>query len=276
MAETARLEKNLLLLQARDPGLAAAVRQAPPDPRFVFVSARNGMSVPALRSPAGSHPLHSLYDPRQEASRLAESCSGAGCSVVFGLGAGLHVDSMLAEPSLQSLVVVEKDAGVLRSLMEGADFSRIFADPRVRIVCGFGELPGAIAAAWRPALVGALKTASLRAWCDREPEFFRGATAALQEAVDSVRADYGVQSHFGKRWFANMIRNLPLLRPAPARPSISAAAVTGAGPSLDVQAGRLASARAGSFLLATDTSLPALLQRGIVPDAVLSIDCQIY
>jgi hypothetical protein len=37
---------------------------------------------------------------------------------------------------------------------------------------------------------------------------------------------------------------------------------------------RLAEKRRDTFLMATDTSLPALLQAGITPDAVVSIDCQ--
>jgi hypothetical protein len=50
--------------------------------------------------------------------------------------------------------------------------------------------------------------------------------------------------------------------------------ICGAGPSLDIQFPRLAENRRGTFLIATDTSLPALLQAGMTPDAVVSIDCQ--
>jgi hypothetical protein len=60
----------------------------------------------------------------------------------------------------------------------------------------------------------------------------------------------------------------PLLR-------ISRALVCAAGPSLDGQISRIAESKErGGFLIAADTSLPALLNAGLEPDAVVSIDCQ--
>jgi 6-hydroxymethylpterin diphosphokinase MptE-like len=285
LAESARrLEANLALLAARHPLLADSLRRTPADPRLAFETARDGTEIPAVRSSGAALPLHSRYDPLLEGRKLAESLRGCGCGVVFGLGGGFHVEAMLDDHSLQVLLVVEKDASVLRSLFEHLDFSRLLADPRVTLVCGPQAIPTALASAWKPALAGGMKAAPLRAWCDQEPEFFRSATDLLHSAVESVRADYSVQSHFGKRWLVNILRNLPLLRPAPAPwPAGSAsqsasrsAAVTGAGPSLDVQMELLTAGRPGSILVATDTSLPALLGRGIQPDAVISIDCQLY
>ena len=62
---------------------------------------------------------------------------------------------------------------------------------------------------------------------------------------------------------------------SPPLPSVKKAAVTAAGPSLIAQIERLrGEKRAGVFLIATDTSLPCLLNAGITPDAVISIDCQ--
>jgi hypothetical protein len=52
------------------------------------------------------------------------------------------------------------------------------------------------------------------------------------------------------------------------------ALITGAGPSLEAQIDTIKSERRDGFLIATDTSLPALMGKGIAPDAVLSIDCQ--
>ena len=115
----------------------------------------------------------------------------------------------------------------------------------------------------------------LAPWCTRHASFFAVAARETQAAVEAVRSDYGVQAHFGKRWFSNMLRNMEAAekqgREVPRR---SRACVTAAGPSLEAQLGQLAAARDGGILLASDTSLPALLQAGIAPDAVLSIDCQ--
>jgi hypothetical protein len=78
--------------------------------------------------------------------------------------------------------------------------------------------------------------------------------------------------------FKNILHNLLRAEEEAAPlPRIHRAAVCAAGPSLDLQIPRIAEARRNGnapFLIATDTSLPALLGRGLEPDAVISIDCQ--
>jgi hypothetical protein len=97
----------------------------------------------------------------------------------------------------------------------------------------------------------------------------------VQEAVEAVRRDYSVQSHFGKRWLTNILMNLARAESAPQEHArIASAAVTAAGPSLEAQLPRLAAERGQVYLLATDASLPMLMRSGMRPDAVLSIDCQ--
>lgn len=273
--ELRRLEENLSALAARQPALAALVLAAAPDPRLVSLSARNGMTVTGVRSAAGTVPLHSLYDPRQESSRLAESVRGAGCLVVCGLGAGFHIASLLEDTGVHAVIVIEKNAAVLRSLFGQVPLARLLGDPRVVLAAGLEGIREAILAAWQPALMGGMRTMSLRPWCEQEPAFFDAAVNEVQAAVEAVRADYGVQSHFGKRWLANILVNLAradALLPAPRRGE--AAAVTAAGPSLELQLPRLSAERDSVMLVATDTSLPTLLRSGIRPDAVLSIDCQ--
>ena len=136
---------------------------------------------------------------------------------------------------------------------------------------------GAVLEAWAPALMGDLRTVPLRPWCDAAREFFDRAAAAVDAARDLASADWAAQARFGRRWFTNALLNLPAVERA--RLSIgpvASAIVTGAGPSLDRSAGRLPAERRGSLLAATDTSLPALLARGILPDLAISIDCQLY
>lgn len=269
------LEANLSALAVQQPALADSIRRALPDPRLVFQAARNGLVVPGLRSSDGTVTFHSLYDPRQESGRFAESFRDAGCVVVSGLGAGYHVAALLARAEVGSVVVIEKDAAVLRSLFEHVPLEDLLRDPRLCLAAGVGMVRSAILASWQPAVMGGLRSAPLRPWCDREPQFFDAADIETKAAIDAVRADYGVQSHFGKRWFANIILNLAHAAPEPpSLPRSEEAIVTAAGPSLELGLARLARERVGRTLVATDTSLPALLRSGIVPDAVLSIDCQ--
>ena len=245
------------------------------DPRIVAMAARSGTVVPGVRSAAGMVPLHSLYDPRQEALRLAASVQGAGFLVVNGLGAGLHAEALLQNPDVQGLVIIERSAGVLRSLFAMASFVPLLDDPRVTICAGLASIRENLLAAWQPAVMGGMRTVLLRPWCELEKDFFDAAAAEVQRAIELVRRDYSVQSHFGKRWASNILWNLARVETAPrGNVRIASAAVTAAGPSLELQLPRLAARRGQVYLVATDTSLPALTRSGIRPDAVLSIDCQ--
>ena len=268
-------ERNVAALARRDAPLAADIRSSAPNPALIFLTARDGSTVPAVRLRDRTAALHSLYNPAQAARALLASSKGAGCVVFFGLGGGFHIDAFLENPEICSVLVIEKDAGTLRALLERVRCATLLKDPRVRVTVGLEGIRSGLFAAWQPALIGGLHSVPLGPWCEFERPFFESAAAELEGAVAAVRADYSVQAHFGKRWFTNMLLNMEAAEGSgTGELQGSSARVTAAGPSLDAQLRRLRDARGEGFLLACDTSLPALLTARILPDAVLSIDCQ--
>jgi len=271
------LEANLAALASRNPALASAIRASTADPSLTFVIARNGALVPAVRLPNGTAPLHSLYDPAGEARKIAAGLQGAGCVVILGMGAGFAITASLEDAGVSSVLVIEKDASILRTLLERIPLDGLLQDPRVFVSNGLEGVRSALLAAWQPALMGGLATAPLRPWCQKESAFFSAATAELRAVVSEIRADYSVQAHFGKRWFSNMLFNMePASSSSIDLPVVMHARVVAAGPSLEHQLARIREAADPGFLLASDTSLPALRRAGIEPNGVLSIDCQIY
>jgi hypothetical protein len=281
------LAANLAALSARDPALAASVRASSPDPALSVLTAKDGSPVPAVHDGERPLPLHSLYDPVRESRRLFDATPPgtdrdsarprAGCIVFFGLGAGYQVSAALEDPSVCAVIVVERSVATIRALFQKLPLSPILGDPRVRLVAGAGGVKEAVLATWQPALVGALRTVPLVPWCGLDRDLYASLSRETESAIEAARADYGVQAHFGTRWFSNMLKNMPAAeRQGREVPRRSRASVTAAGPSLEAQLGAVRGARRGGILLATDTSLPALLASGISPDAVLSIDCQNY
>ena len=127
-----------------------------------------------------------------------------------------------------------------------------------------------------PPLSGDIRSLPLRGRVDLEPAAFMSAADTLKTVLGNISDDYSVQAFFGKLWFKNAVRNLFIAeRSSAPLPPIRRAAVTAAGPSLEDQIPALRDAKAsGVFLIATDTSLPVLMGRGLVPNAVISIDCQ--
>jgi hypothetical protein len=271
---SAPLAANLGALAIRQPGLARAVEAAVPDPGLAFITAGTGLPVPVRRDgPA----LHSKVDPVREARRLAATLPPCGVAVFLGLGGGYLPAAMLATGSLFAGVIVERDPSALRALLASIDLSVLLADPRISVVADPSDVTTAVLAAWAPGLMGGLCTVPLRPWCDAAREVFDRAAAGVEAARSLAAADWAAQARFGRRWFANAMLNLPSierarLEIAPVRRAI----VTGAGPSLDRAAPFIAGERRGGLLAATDTSLPALVARGITPDVAISIDCQAW
>ncbi len=276
---TPLLQRNLSALSASDPLTAELLAWtfAPED--IPFLAARSGRAVPAPMRDGRPHPCHSTVDPEKEARRLAALQPGSGYTVALGLGGGYHLGPLLASPSLGRLLVVEKNAGLARAVLERVDLSIPLADVRLRLLTGLQptEVARTVLEEYLPVLHGGLRTWSLRAAVELDPQYFREVTAALQEVAAQAADDYAVQARLGRRWFVNAIANLEAAERSTVRlQPVQRAVVTGAGPSLEAQAPQLASLRGRARLIATDASVPALLGFGLTPDLVVSIDCQLY
>jgi hypothetical protein len=89
-------------------------------------------------------------------------------------------------------------------------------------------------------------------------------------------------SVFGKRWFVNSARNLPMLARCNGVARFAGAAsglpccVLGAGPSLDSLLPRLAALKERCVLIAVDTALRTCLRWGVEPDFVVLTDPQYW
>ena len=223
-----------------------------------------------------------MIDPVREARRLVDSLGKIGYLVCLGLGGGYAVEAFLRKEHASGLLVIEKDHSTLRSFLENIDLASVLSDMRVAVSVGLQAIKGMLQSTYMPAVSGDLASLAVRPWCALEKDFFDAAAAELQKGAEEARADYSVQAAFGKRWFANMLANLPALEKVPERqfpvnwPPDTLAHVTAAGPSLDLSLPALSARADAGIIIASDTSLPALFRTGIQPDIVMSLDCQVY
>jgi hypothetical protein len=281
----ALFEANLRSLRDRDRELAERVAGVRPNfsapARYRFTEARNGGPVPAILGPESAKPLHSLIDPRREGLRLISTLGGEDFLIFLGLGGAYHIEAALERPETGGVIIIEFDIPGLAELFGLRDLGRVLGDRRVRILADPppGILERFIPECFLPALSEAVRVLPLRPRVEADPPAFERAAAEIRGAVDRISADYSVQAHFGIRMFKNILRNILIAEktaeePIPL-PRISRAVICAAGPSLDGQMPQIAEAGGrGGFLIAADTSLPALLSAGLEPDAVVSIDCQ--
>jgi len=273
-------ERNLLALSAHNPALCSRLSTAETTlGRYKFLESHSGEVIPALVDRSGAaHPLHSTVDPVKEAARLVSTVKDF---VVFlGLGAGFAPEAALNSGGVSHILIIDYDINGIAELFCSREYIALLGDPRVTLLVDPPPdlVESSILELYRPALCGGISVLPLRTRTELDRQNFGAAGDAIQRAIEKVSSDYSVQAYFGMRWFANIIRNLDAAQHQNrSAPPIREAAICAAGPSLDDQIPLLLeqkSAKKELFVISADTALPALLHRGLRPDAVVSIDCQ--
>ncbi|MDR0313567.1 MAG: DUF115 domain-containing protein [Treponema sp.] len=272
-------ERNISALSLTQPSLACSLSKAKTAlTHYEFKESSSGEIIPAWIDPGHpARPLHSTVDPRREAKRLMDTLGNEGFIVLLGLGGGFFAEAALEREQTARVLVIDFCIDSIAELLCHKDYSEILCDPRFHILIDPDEtaIEQYILSAYQPALCEGIRMLPLRARTAADNENFGKAAEAVEKAVQKVSADYSVQAYFGARWFSNSLRNLiSAEKENCALPLIKHAAVTAAGPSLNLQIPLLKKRRKTVFLIATDTSLPCLLAEDISPDAVVSIDCQ--
>ena len=276
-------ERNLLALSKSDPSLCTRLSSAITTAgTYRFLQARSGETIPALTDSDGAaHPLHSTVDPRREAARLISTLADEGYLLFLGLGGAFAAEAALERETSRKILIIEYDLNGIAELLSSKDYIKLLQDYRVTLLCDPSpeQLEAFILRNYIPAIDGGIRVIPLRVRADADIRFSTAADT-VKNVIEAVSRDYSVQAYFGKRWFCNIIRNLSLAesqnrRIAPVRKAV----ICAAGPSLEEQIPFIKKEKTvnnsdSNFLIAADTSLPALLHAGIEPDAVISIDCQ--
>ncbi|MDR1748385.1 MAG: DUF115 domain-containing protein [Spirochaetaceae bacterium] len=271
---------NLSALRAGDPETAQAVESGAGE-GSCYGELTSGK--PTLRF-ADGRAVHSVYNPEREARTQADTLgnsSGGGCVLFAGMGNGLHIQAYLERFPRSRVFILEANPRSLAALFNQGDYTGLLANPQVTL-CLPETLEKRIREGYLPAIHGGFTVFPLRTWNGYNSGIAEKLQDTIKRALDSVSRDYSVQSHFGKIWFRNILRNLLTASKqgavsfpqGPVFPTEKMAVIVAAGPSLDDSWREIAEMRDSLYVIATDTALPLLAQRGIAADAFVSIDGQ--
>jgi hypothetical protein len=224
--------------------------------------------------------LYSERGPVSSAARAAEACDPGPARLHLVLSPLLWygVPELLSRMGGGSVALcVEGDrelAGLSRECMPAA----LRDDPRLAFV-ETGTTAGIVEAAH--ALGRFRRSSVLKLSGGAQALSAQGAAAAatLQAEYAAYWRSKATLLGMGRLWARNIFRNLAALpdMELSAFPRIDRPAVVcGAGPSLEASLGLIARLRTGLFVVACDTSLPALLDSGIEPDLVVCLEGQAY
>ncbi len=278
MSTPSLIERNLLALSANHPELGRLITRTDPSPNVRMIESRSGLQVPAYLAAGRPVQTHSTVDPEKEGIRFFRNYGGAGYLVFLGLGGGYQIRPFIDSPDSARIIVVEQEPAFVRAVLEQIDMRPILLDPRVRLLAGESaeNIKTFLLSDYLPAIYGDLRTVPLRPSVETGGRYYTELIESIRELIGMVADDYTVQAQFGRKWYVNTLANLPVVQESTltVKP-VQRAFITGAGPSLESQIPELREMRETGYLIASDTSLPALLSYGITPDLVISIDCQL-
>ncbi len=210
--------------------------------------------------------LSSGYNPLSEA-RLQASLvpEGSACAWVYGMGNGHLPRALLERHEIERLVVVLMNTAVAEQSLGYIDQSDWLSDSRVELVTAeneedihfpFGAVPSCLqlasdsAARLRDLVFLELATPYIQA---RHKAQDGDRIQRLRENLDLIRSDGDVAELFGTKQGETII-------------------VAAAGPTLDSQYEWLSEQHGEHILIAADAALKPLVEAGIFPDVVVTID----
>lgn len=241
-----------------------------------IISAKDGNLIPVRDSVA----FHSKYNPLREAEQFAaqfDADSAPVFFVVLGLCGGYHVNALAERFRDCTVLAVEKTAEDIAFLKKIPCVQELSTCGRI-VFSTTETVCADLRNHFVPAAFSAIKIVSLRSWELQFAEEARNIKAMLRHELESISADFSVQSHFGGIWQRNIFANLALASQFTEKsirfPGEKTAAIIAAGPSLDDSIALLQKNRDDYHIIATDTGYRALLRRGIVGDVVVCVDAQ--
>ena len=281
------LVENLAALWARDPLLAAAVDEATMRPRSLRKStvspAKNGQPTLAAQTADGrTLQLHSRYDPAGEAATLIDRTGPVDgvAYFVLGFGLGYHVEELFRRaPTTARIWILEPDVEVIASALESRDLAELLNNPRVAFITEIDR--AALLAKFQSLaalLMSGTTTIEHAPSVERTPEFFAAARAWIDEIASFSRTAIHTLVLNSTKTIGNIARNLPWYARSPGIARLhnafrrQPAIIVSAGPSLRKNRHLLLEAKGKAVIIAVQTTLRPLLDLGVEPDFVTSLD----
>jgi hypothetical protein len=278
------LSKNLASLKKKDPALFDKIAPLKGSKFYATSESKSGLPTLIHIDQSGNKKqIDSIYDPVNEASRNLERLNihESINFIVLGLGLGYHVSEIIKKCSTHSKIYIfEKDPELFALTIRDTDFSPIFEHPGVKLFVDIDlrELSDLMEPERINFTLNEYCLISQKALIERNIEYYGTLFQEIEIYFNESKINLKTQSIHSKLYYKNIFSNIDSLRNSPGisclkdcLPDIPAI-ICSAGPSLDKNIQLLKSSRNGFFLIAVATALKPLLQNGIQPDVVISID----
>lgn len=286
-------EDNLELLREKRPKFyelyekcIQTEERAYPCEEVIPMEARDGNIIFQVKRDGETVRLNSPYRPVQEAERWAAQFSGENILVnamLLGFGNGMFPRALLQRLQKDAkLFICEPSIDIFQTALEQQDLRDLLGDERV-LLCLEDINPEEFYNLVR----------KNTHWTNLEtqivchhtgydvlfPVAYRDFLLSVKKTSQMVQVNKDTQAYFAKKMVPNMIDNMVYIKEGRiisdylnVIPKDIPAIIVSAGPSLDKNIDELKRAKGKAFILAVDTAMHHLLDHGIIPDAMATLD----
>ena len=276
-------DANMALLKKYQPGVWQMMIDKDPEPVGSICQAPNGALNLAVTNEKGETVLlHKETDPAGEANDFLTMLPGddTGFVALLGMGLGYAALGILEQrPLIQNLAFFELDAGIFGQALRYMDLSALLNSPK--LILGIGtDTP--ISAVLAPAsrtlqLEGSRVLHHLPSFAF-DPAGYKALKAEVFSHLNALNVGGTTTKELGRDFLSNRFKHITTIHHHllleqlyHVFAGVPAIMVSG-GPSLDKNIHLLKQAQNNAVILAVDTVLPALLEHGVTPHFVTSID----
>ncbi len=274
------LVENLSSLWAVDPELARLIDTLDDEQLIPLITTKSGHFSASLQTDAKPIALASRYDPIDEANRLADRIADERYELfVLGMGLGYHVDAIRKRFSDATIWVFEPELRTIRAAMACIDLSDAILEKRLRIIHQFDK--GRLFADWMPHLAAMSMGHQIvdhPPSLQLHPDHLASARSLVEEFLAFGKTTINTLLVNSKRTCENLAQNIPwyvanpgigrLKNTMKGQPAI----IVAAGPSLRKNKHLLTQAVGKSVIISVQTAFQQLLDVGVEPNFVTSLD----
>ncbi len=240
-----------------------------------------------VRSGGREVPLHSRVNPERDSDLLKDKFDPSRYDflVILGVGLGYHclpLKNLIDR--YRRVILVDILDGIEAAIAANRITSFLLKDTRITLVAGktAAEAERIVAENLDMDDVRGISVlehpASMRIFGD----YYDSIKKSIDKIIAIKAGNKATRQAFGIRYLRNVLLNFTMIKKArPVRSLFNAFAgypviIAGSGPSLDDGSAMIGRYQDRFFIIAVDSTLPVLEQKGIRPDIVITIDPQPY
>ena len=276
-------EKNIALLQKNHPEVFEIIsgNQEHSEKTELVLAENQKPNLKVKLSGNEDMFIHDHQDPGIESETFLSLVQeqSTGVVLMFGMGLGYSVLELLRKrKKLQYMIIFELNVEFFIHAIQSMDLTELFMDKRV-IICldEPGDLSTVMAEANRALMLEDIHTLNLNS-CFKVNPAYEKVSSLVFDYINAFNTEGATKTIHGKTFFENRLKHLTSMHHEKKLEDLAGrfkgipALIIAAGPSLDKNIDQIAKAVGKSVIIAVDTVLPSLLNHGITPDFVTSID----